>query len=149
VLQFTKPEVSSYVQDLHTNNIFESFTIINLLQPKLTPDSVHTHCCNITGGREVHSEHRMQCYSKRYGPHNSIRKCCAHNNRQKQVRVWLWLLKIHQLPVRTMLTPVWATFIEPLASTSVNITSQHCCTGQCATRAACKYTKSATVLKHV
>jgi len=111
--------------------------------------TVHTHCCNITGGHEVHLEHRMQCYSKRYRPHNSIRKCCAHNNRQKQVRVQLWLLKIHQLPVRTMLTPVWATFIEPLASTSVNITSQQCCTGQCAKRAACKYSKSDTVLKHV
>jgi len=94
-------------------------------------------------------QNRIQCHSKRYRPHNSIRKCCAHNNRQKQVRVRLWLLRIHQLPVRTMLTPVRATFIEPLASTSANITSQQCCIGQCATRAACKYSKSTTVLKHV
>jgi len=37
-----KPEVSSYVQDLHTNNFCESFAIISPLQPKLMPSSVHT-----------------------------------------------------------------------------------------------------------
>jgi hypothetical protein len=89
VLQIMKPKVSSYVQDSHMNNIFESFTTISPLQPKPTTGSVHKYCCNVTGGHEVHSEHRMQHYSKRYRLHNSVRKCCAHNNRQKKVRVRL------------------------------------------------------------
>jgi len=54
-----KPEVSSYVQELHTNKIFASFTVISPLQLKLTPDSIHTHCCNVIGGHNVHLEHRM------------------------------------------------------------------------------------------
>lgn len=114
-----KPEVSSYVQDLHMKNIFQSFTIINPLQPKLTTHSTHMHCCNVTGGHEVHSERRMQRYSKRYRPQNNIKICCAHDNGQKQVRVGLWLLKIHQLPVTTMLTPVWPVYLSTLHHNNV------------------------------
>ena len=42
MLQFMKPEVSSYVQDLHTNDVCESFAIINPIQPKLMPGSIET-----------------------------------------------------------------------------------------------------------
>jgi hypothetical protein len=37
-----KPEVSSYVQDLHTSNFCESFAITSPLKPKLVPSSVHS-----------------------------------------------------------------------------------------------------------
>jgi hypothetical protein len=114
-----KPEVSSYVQDLHMKNVFEFFTIINPLQPKLTPHSTHTQCSNVTGGHEVHSQRRMLHYSKRYRPYNSIKICCAHDNGQKQVRVGLWLLKIHQVPERTMLTPVWPVYLSTLHHNNV------------------------------